>query len=257
MRDAIHDPQIIAAIADLDSATARESAPLFNAAGILHLSPGATYTGLVAPVGGVDPDAPDRYAPSGRASFAPLLPTDAAQAVAIASAARGDVAVEAEASPEATALAEAVRRQVGRTVGTDKADTVVYVGEDPENARGAIEGILRENPRARVLATAALAGSGLLEALDSKRVAIVTAAGPADRDSAFEESFQSRFGHEPGPYALVGYRGMRGVLTALERAGKDAGVRRRLIDAYFATDPLRRTASEPFFLQTRRGYEPV
>jgi branched-chain amino acid transport system substrate-binding protein len=256
VRDAIHDVSIIAAVTDLDSQTARVTVPLLNSAGILQVSPGNTYGGFVAPAGEADPDAPSRYFPSGRRTFAPLLPTTDAQAVALARAAHGKVAVEAEAGEAGEALAAALQRQLGKTVSTEDADTVIYAGEDPENARGVVEGVLRENPRARVLLPDALADTDLVR---GKRVAAVTAAGPPDpdRDADFISGYKQQFGENPGPYALLGYQAMRGILDAVDAAGKNAGRRQTVIDRYFKSDPVQRAAEAPFWLRTSRGYEPL
>ena len=256
VREAIHDVSIIAAITDLDARTARLTVPLFNSAGILQVSPGATYGGFVAPAGDADPDAPGRYFPSGRRTFAPLLPTTDAQAVALARAARGRVAVEAEGGEAGEALAAAIAREVGETVATEDADTVIYAGEDAVNAQGVVEAVLDENRRARVLLPDALADSKVVR---GRRVAAVTAAGPPDpdRDAAFIGGFERAFDETPGPYALLGYRAMKGILGALERAGDDAGRRQRVIDEYFTQDPVREAASAPFWLRTARGYEPL
>ena len=256
VREAIHDVSIIAAITDFDARTARVTLPLFNSAGILQVSPGATYGGFVAPAGDADPDAPGRYFPSGKRTFAPLLPTTDAQAVALARAARGKVAIEAEAGEAGEALATALHRQVGRTVLTERADTVIYAGEDPESAKGVVEAILRENPRARVLLPDALATSDVVR---GRRVAAVTAAGPPDpdRDADFISGYERAFDIEPGPYALLGYRAMKGVLGALEAAGEDAGRRQTVINEYFKSDPVKTAAEAPFWLRTERGYSPL
>jgi branched-chain amino acid transport system substrate-binding protein len=256
VREAIHDVSIIAAVTDFDARTARITVPLFNAAGILQVSPGATYGGFVAPAGEADPDAPGRYFPSGHPTFAPLLPTTDAQAVALARAARGRVAIESEAGEASEALAAALHRQVGRTVATEDADTVVYAGEDPESAAGVVEAIKRENPRARILLPDALATSDVVR---GRRVAAVTAAGPPDpdRDGAFVAGYERAFGFEPGPYALVGYRAMKGILGAVDAAGDDAGRRQAVIDEYFKSDPLKAAAEAPFWLKSEAGYEPL
>jgi branched-chain amino acid transport system substrate-binding protein len=252
VRDAIHDLSIVAAISDLDTRTAQVSVPLFNEAGILQVSPGVTYAGFAAPVG-ADPDSPGRYFPAGRRTFAPLLPNGAAEAVALARAAKGKVAIEWEAGPAGEALNAAVHRQFRKTVETADADTVIYLGEDPVNARGVVESVLRENRRARVLLPSSLAD--LAPSL-GRRVAAVTAAGPVT-DERFAADFRRAFGDEPGPYAALGYRAMRNVLTVLERLGDDAGGRQRVIDTYFRSDPLKTAAEQPFWLRSRRGYEPL
>jgi branched-chain amino acid transport system substrate-binding protein len=256
VREAIHDVSIIAAISDFDAQTGRITVPLFNEAGILQVSPGATYGGFVAPAGDADPDAPGRYFPSGHRTFAPLLPTTDAQAVALARAARGRVAIEAEGGEAGEALAAALHRQIGRTVPTERADTVVYAGEDPESAAGVVESILRENPKARVLLPDALAASDIVR---GPRVAAVTAAGPPDpdRDAAFIAGFRRAFDETPGPYALLGYRAMKGVLDAVDAAGDDAGRRQAVIDQYFRSDPVKAAAEAPFWLKTSKGYEPL
>jgi branched-chain amino acid transport system substrate-binding protein len=239
-RSAMRDPAVIAVISDLDSRTARVTVPLFNEAGVLQLSPGATYTGFNAPVPGGPPGEPDRWRPSGRLSFGPLAPVDAEQAAAIAGAARGRVAVENEATEASDALARAVRARLpGRLVGTTaRARTIVYAGEDPQNAVGVIEGMVREAPRARILLSEALLRGGLPARLPrrlARHVRYLSSAAPPT--AAFASDFKREFGRCPGAYAQVGYDGMRGVLDAVRRAGTAAGRRQVVIDTYFARRP--------------------
>jgi ABC-type branched-subunit amino acid transport system substrate-binding protein len=185
-----------------------------------------------------------------------LLPTTEAQAAALTRAARGRVAVEAEGGEAGEALAAALQRRLGRTVSTERADTVIYAGEDPESAKGVVESILRENRHARILLPDALASSDLVR---GRRIAAVTAAGPPDpdRDAAFISGFRRQFGEAPGPYALLGYRAMEGILAAVDEAGAGAGRRQTVIDDYFRTDPLKRAVSAPFWLRTAKGYRPL
>ncbi len=234
VRDAIHDQSVIAVIGDMDARTARVSAPLLNAAGILHLSPGTGATAVPLP--------------SPRRTFAPLVPSDAVQAAAIARAARGKVAVEAEGTEAAQALAGAVRSKLGRTVDTARADTVVYAGSDPVNARGAVEGILSENRQARVLLGQELATTDLPQQLRDPRVRFLTAV-PAQAPAGFDAAFRRTYpGREPGPLAQVGWTAMHGVIEALRQAGPGAQSRQAVIDAYFKTDPLGRADAQPFRL---------
>src|SRR6185312_7606190 len=57
----IRDPQVIAVIGTLRSNTALTAVPLFNAAGILQVSPGAGYPGFDSPVA---PGEPEHWFPS-------------------------------------------------------------------------------------------------------------------------------------------------------------------------------------------------
>jgi ABC-type branched-subunit amino acid transport system substrate-binding protein len=257
VRQAMRDPAVMAVIGDLDSRSARVSVPLLNAGGVLHLSPGATYTGFVAPAPGTGEDEPDRWTPSGQRTFAPLAPTDVVQARALAAAATGDaVAVEAEAGEAALALAQAVRQQLARRLtGAGPASTVIYVGDDPDDALGVIEALGREAPRARVVLPEALLRTDLAARLPRsarRRVVFVASVGPVEADTAFTRAFGEAFGREPGPYAKTGFEAMKAVLAAIRRAGGGAGKRSRVIAEYFATKPLRRLATAPWY-QVRVG----
>lgn len=263
VREAMSDTQIIAAIADVDSTTARVTVPLLNAAGILHVSPGATYPGFVAQAAGTEADEPERWRPSGRQSLAPVPPGDPAQAWAMARAARGRVAVEAEAGEATQTLAANLRDRLGdRLTGdTARARTIVYVGDDARNAQGVIDALAREAPRARIILPEYLLRTDLARRLAPevrRRVRFMASAQPP-ADIAAE--FERHFGRCAGPYAGVGYRAMRGVLDALARAGRAANRRQAVIRAYFRTGPLESAATQPWLLATGPGcdddYVPV
>jgi hypothetical protein len=70
-RQAIADAQIIAVIGDLTADTASVSVPLFNSAGILHVSPGLTDPRFTTGEGG-EPGAPERFYPAGPRTFFPV-----------------------------------------------------------------------------------------------------------------------------------------------------------------------------------------
>jgi ABC-type branched-subunit amino acid transport system substrate-binding protein len=57
----------------------------------------------------------------------------------------------------------------------------------------------------------------------------------------FAARFEQHFARPPGPYAAIGYEAMRSVLAAIDAAGKDAGRRQAVIDAYFAAGERRGT----------------
>ena len=98
----IRDTQVIAVVGAVRSDTALTSLPLFNAAGILLVSPGAGYPGFTDPVG---PGEPERWFPSGRPTFARVIGDDVAQADALLRAAGGGrVAIESEAGRVAEVL---------------------------------------------------------------------------------------------------------------------------------------------------------
>ena len=193
-----------------------------------------------------------RWRPSGRRSFAPLLAPDDGQAAAIVDAARGSLAVEATAGATEQALAREVRAQAVHTVDTATADTVVVIAADPQDAFGIVDGVLQENRRARVLLPQQLWASDLPNRLAGRsRVSFVTSVGPAA--ARLGNPFERAFGRQPGPYAQLGYDAMNAVLAAIRRAGAGAQSRQKLIEAYFAGDPLARAARRPWWLARRAG----
>ena len=227
-REVIHDLQISAVIGDLDSATGRVTIPLFNAAGILHLSPGATYPGFVAAFPGGPEDEPERWQPAPRRTFAPLAPIDTAQAEAIARLARPPVLIEGE--PDDLLARELERRLSGRlTTSPRRARTIVYAGSDPENAAGVVESLAREAPRARILLPEALlrAGTELPEGANARFLTSAPAPSPE-----FAQSFQERFGRCGGRYARLGHDAMRALIETIEQLGDPARMRPKLARAW-------------------------
>ena len=194
--------------------------PLFNSAGILQVSPGTTYGGFVAPPGRhrtrTRPAATSR---SGRRTFTPLLPTTDAQAVALARAARGSVAVEAEERPRGGRPgrhAVAARGRRDRRPPRD-ADTVIYAGEDAVNAGGRRRVGAAREPSARACcfpdALADPAGSSAAAASPRSRLPGPPRPGPRRgvHRAALERAFDER---ARSVRPLLGYRAMKGILGA-------------------------------------------
>ena len=78
-RHAVQDRSTIAYIGDFSSGASAVSAPITNAAGILQVSPASTYGGLTRADGG-DKGEPEKYSPSGKLTFARVIPNDIVQA---------------------------------------------------------------------------------------------------------------------------------------------------------------------------------
>ena len=232
-REIVHDLQISAVIGDLSSETARTTIPLFNSAGILHVSPGATYPGFVAAFPGGPRDEPARWQPSRRRTFAPLAPIDPVQAEAIAGLARPPVLIEGE--PDDVLGEELQRRLAGRLTGSPRrARTIVYAGSDPVNARGVIESLAREAPRARILIPEALMRAGL-EIPDGVDARFLTSAPAPDGELA--ASFQERFGRCATRFARLGHDAMASLIETIRKLGDRARERPLLAEAWIRGNP--------------------
>jgi branched-chain amino acid transport system substrate-binding protein len=252
---AIRDTQVIAVVGAVRSDAAMTSLPLFNAAGILLVSPGAGYPGFTDAVA---PGEPERWLPSGRQTFARVIGSDVAQADALmAAAGDGSVAVEAEAGRVAEELVDALRAAAGdRLVGdVARADAVIYVGSDVRSAAGVAESLAGEAPRLVFPDELTRAGlPGRLPAAARRRAVFVSSAPePASTPElrAFEAEFEQRFERAPDPYAVLAWRAMRRVLEALEAAGTRANLRREVVERYLALPP----APEAFTAFRLRGGE--
>jgi branched-chain amino acid transport system substrate-binding protein len=79
---AADDPSVVAYIGPYTSGATGISLPITNKAGLLQLSPTATWPGLTLP--GWNEGEPDIYYPTGKRNFLRLMPPDSKQAVAAA-----------------------------------------------------------------------------------------------------------------------------------------------------------------------------
>ena len=233
----IRDAQVIAVVGAVRSDAAMTSLPLFNAAGLLLVSPGAGYAGFTAPVA---PGEPERWYPSGRPTFARLIADDQVQARALVEAARGRIAVAVEEGPVGRALADAVQAEAGDRLVDDpaRADTVIYAGVDAIEAAAFAEA----RPGRLVFGDEVTRG-GLPRRLSpaARRRAVFVTSAPQPGSTAelrsFEAAFEDEFGRAPDPYAALAWEGTRGVLEAIEAAGRRANLRRVVAERYLAQPP--------------------
>ena len=75
------DRDVLAVIGSYDSGAARVSAPIFNKAGLVQVSPSATLTGLTKSGPASDADEPGKYRPAQKITFCRVCPYDGSQGV--------------------------------------------------------------------------------------------------------------------------------------------------------------------------------
>jgi branched-chain amino acid transport system substrate-binding protein len=250
---AIHDPQVIAIFGGTNSEAARTAIPLIDAAGVLHLLPGDGYPGFTRRWSG--PDEPARFQPSGSGhNIVRLVPDDTEQARALVAAAiraahagkGARIAVEQEPGETNDALREAVvaaaRARGARIVDdSDRADAVIYAGEDPVNAAGVAQSVTSHGTP--IVLPDSLVLAGVADRLDAKtrRRTVLVSSAPAPGAAsvrALTPAFRGAFGRSPGPYAVIGYEAMRSVIAALNQVGtRDR--RRQAVTRAFVAPPLR------------------
>jgi branched-chain amino acid transport system substrate-binding protein len=85
---AASDPTTIAYIGEFNSGATEVSLPILNRAGIAQISPSNTYVGLTTNKPGSLPGEPEKYYPTGKRTFARIVPADDVQGAALAVAAK-------------------------------------------------------------------------------------------------------------------------------------------------------------------------
>jgi branched-chain amino acid transport system substrate-binding protein len=87
-RQAASDPTTIAYIGEFNSGATQVSLPILNTAGIAQISPSNTYVGLTTNKPGSLPGEPEKFYPTGKRTFARIVPADDVQGAALAVAAK-------------------------------------------------------------------------------------------------------------------------------------------------------------------------
>lgn len=78
-REAVADPQVLAYIGPYNSGASMVSQPILNEAGLVQISPSATWPGLTKKVPNNTKDEPAIYRPSGKVTFCRVCPNDFVQ----------------------------------------------------------------------------------------------------------------------------------------------------------------------------------
>jgi len=272
---AIQDRTTVGYIGELDSGASAVSIPLLNRVGIPQISPASTAVGLTSADPGASPGEPLKYYPTGRRTFARVVPNDSVQAVAqvglqrsagckstyvlddgqfdgedfaasfqlAAQSARLPVAAVQAFEPRATdytPLASAVA-QTG-------ADCVLISATPEDNAALLTKQVAAALPNAKLFGSAGLAEStytdpqagGIPSSLDPRILITVAPLGPSALSvlgRAFYQQYTQRFG-SPEPYAVCGYEAMGLMLNAIARAtddGRKPARRSQILTAIFHT----------------------
>ena len=251
------------------------SIPVLNRAGIPQVSPSDGAAGLTSATPGGFPGEPEKYYPTGRRTFARVVPSDAAEA-------RAQVGLQLSAGCTKTyvlddqsvygadlaGLFQSDARLAGLTLSavegydaratsyTALAATVADTGADcvflsalaESNAAALTEALAAALPRAMIFASGAVADGAFLDpaeggipfVLDRRVYVTMAPLAPSaypPASNAFFAAYRRRWG-PVGPYAIYGYAAMSLLLRAIDRAtdrGRQAAERSKVTAAVFAT----------------------
>jgi branched-chain amino acid transport system substrate-binding protein len=249
---AIQDPKVIAYIGPYNSGAAKISMPKLNQAGLVQISPSATWPGLTKPKLG-EPNEPTIYRPTGRISFFRVVPADDLQGDVGARWAKelGVTKVfilhdgELYGKGVSSVLKKSAEKLSLQVLGYDKIDPkasnyrslavrikqqqpdLVYFGGTTQTNAGQ----LLKDLRAAGVSSKFMAPDGCFETsfIDAAgREAIegntyITFGGvPANqlkgRGQQFYEEYKKTFGSEPEGYAAYGYESAKVLIDAMQRA---------------------------------------
>jgi branched-chain amino acid transport system substrate-binding protein len=252
-RKAVSDPTTIAYLGEYNSGATKISLPILNQAGIAQVSPSNTYVGLTTNKPGSEPGEPDKYYPSGKRTYARVVPTDIIQGAALATAAKNDGCKSIEIWNSKTTYATGLARnlqsaapkaglKVEGNVGIDpkapnyrsqaaaiKSDCFVFTGEIESNGVQAVKDVGTAHPNIKlyggdgvVLNAFADPKTGLPANVGARFKGTIATLDPCCPNNPaarqFIAKYQSTYKNgKPDPYAIYGYESMALILDSIKR----------------------------------------
>jgi branched-chain amino acid transport system substrate-binding protein len=238
------DPAVIAYIGPYNSGAVMLSLPITDRAGLLQISPTATWPGLTEP--GWNDGEPEKYYPTGKHNFARMMPPDTVQAEAAAQWALKlnlqDVAVVDDGSSYSAGLAreflQAAAAHTGLagttlTIAPPDLSTIAtphtgqayfYAPSSAANALLVAQALAGIGATVLATDTALDAQFASAAANDAQNWYIVS---NASLDSSlpafgkFAQTFASEYGTAPGQFAANAYDATNLIIDAVARSGND------------------------------------
>lgn len=253
---AVADKDVVAFIGPYNSGAARVSAPILNRAGLVQVTPSASWPGLTKSAPGADADEPGRYRPGKEITFFRVCPHDASQGPLSADFAANDLKAKSvyvlndkelygasvaggfktrcEALKVKVAGDEGVGpgadfRALAKRIGAANPDVVYFGGTSQSGGPRLARALHAEKVNCPLLFPDGCYEPAFVEAvgadvLDEMKV-FVTVGGIAPAHlkgagAAFVKRYTAKYGKAPEAVAVYGYEAAAVVLEALRTAGK-------------------------------------
>jgi len=251
------------------------SIPVLNRAGIAQISPADGAAGLTSATIGAFPGEPEKYYPTGKRTFARVIPSDSVEAVAQVDlqsglgctktyvlddgsvygedlssifqhdAAKSGLGIAGAQSYEPTATSYAA---LATSIATTGADCLFLTAIAESNAAAVTTAVAAALPRARIFASDGAADGAYLDpatggiplSLDHRVYVTMAPLGQRAYPPASQGFFAAykRLYGSVQPYAIYGYAAMSLMLRAIDRAtdhGRRVADRAKVLGAIFAT----------------------
>jgi branched-chain amino acid transport system substrate-binding protein len=268
----VQDPTAVGYLGDFNSGASAISIPLLNRTGIAQISSGSTAVGLTSTGPGAAPGEPQKYYPTGRRTFARVVPTDASQALALL-AIQSRIGCqktfvlhdgEFDGFDAALSYAQSAGLRVAgtlpftrqaptysslvKTVATSGADCVLISAIDERSSVLLTKQLASAVPAATIFVSNGLASSAYLDAIPRSldpRLIVLSATLPAKDYAPVARGFVARYARRFGvvePSAILGYGAMQLMLDVIDDAtdgGRKQADRAKVVAALFDGDQRR------------------
>ena len=269
-RQAVRDKSTIFYLGEFNSGGTKVSLPILNKANIPQISPSNTYIGLTTNEPGSEPGEPDKYYPTGKRTYARVVPRDKIQGAALVSVMKEDgcktVTLWNDKSVYGAGLARNIKLSAegaGLTIeneqGTDKnspnyrsiaskikSDCFVFAGVTGENGVQVFKDVAKAAPKAKLYGPDGVTEEsfsnpkkgGIPASVGARTKTTVATLGVKDLPAAAPvlAKYKKKYNTQTvDPYGIYGYETMSLALDVLKRAGAKANDRSAVIAALFAT----------------------
>src|SRR3954470_13364131 len=272
-RKAVQDKSTVAYLGEFNSGATTNSLPILNEAGIPQVSPSNTAQGLTAKGLGSAPGEPDKYYPTGKRTYARVVPRDEIQGGADVQAMKDDgckkIYIVNDKEVYGQGLATVVQQQAPKSgmevVGNDGYDPkasnyrslaskIASKGTDcffgsiivDNNGSQLFKDVAAGVPNAKLYgpdgvaeATFADPKQGGIPASIASRVKVTVATLSPDKyppaGQKLFKDYQTTYKKAPETYAIYGYEAMSLILDAMKRAGSKANDRAAVNDQIHQT----------------------
>jgi branched-chain amino acid transport system substrate-binding protein len=269
-RQAVRDKSTIFYLGEFNSGGSKVSLPILNKAGIPQISPSNTYIGLTTDEPGSEPGEPDKYYPTGKRTYARVVPRDKIQGAALVSVMKEDGCQTATLWNDKSVYGAGLARNIKQSAdaaglkieneqGTDKnspnyrsiaskikSDCFVWAGVTGENGVQVYKDVASANKTVKLYGPDGVTEEafsnpkkgGIPASVGARTKTTVATLGAKDLPGSgpILQKYKAKYKTQTvDPYAIYGYETMALALDALKRAGDKANDRDAVIKALFAT----------------------
>jgi branched-chain amino acid transport system substrate-binding protein len=254
-RQVVSDPKAVAYVGEYNSGISKVTIPILNKGGVAQVSPTNTYAGLTTnKVPGTEPGEPSKYYPTGKRTYARVVPIDTVQAAALLIQMKADgcksLHIWNSKTTYSAGLAKDVQLEAGKAgikvEGNDgydikaanyrslaaniHSDCFLSTGEIESNANQGLKDVGATHPSIKLYESdgdcnnpAADPAKGVPFSIAPRFKCTIATLGTSSFGAAgakFFADYAKKYG-KPDTYALYGYESMAVLLDAIKRASAD------------------------------------